>query len=115
MSSELKPEQEIGPFALSLDASNGADIDHASSGYPASEVAQLAQCVKDETARQLARGSNDVYEQVLHLIEMAMIEVVMKDSGQNLTRAAQRLGISRPTLRSKIRMRMPFDKEVRDA
>ena len=70
------------------------------------ELAELAFQVKRVTRRQLASQSDDVYEQVLHQVESAMIEVVMDVSDHNLTRAAQRLGLSRPTLRSKLRCRL---------
>jgi len=70
------------------------------------ELAELAFQVKRLTRRYLASQSDDVYDQVLHQVESAMIQIVMDVSDQNLTRAAQRLGLSRPTLRSKLRCRL---------
>jgi len=94
-----------------LDARDSHDEARASTDSAVRQVEreQFAQCIRTEVARQLVAGSNDIYEQLVQQVEATMIEMVMRDSKQNLTRAAQRLGLSRPTLRSKIRARMPYE------
>lgn len=116
MSSETTPNSEATLAAMQStvnelgqnDSSEieSVDLDQVSHKL---DLRQLSSSIQAETRRQLALGSNDVYEQVLQLVEAAMIEAVMQDSHQNLTRAAQRLGLSRPTLRSKIRARISFE------
>ena len=43
-----------------------------------------------------------VYDMVIASVEKPMLEVVMKQAGQNQTIAAEMLGISRSTLRRKL-------------
>ncbi|MCQ3830968.1 DNA-binding transcriptional regulator Fis [Microbulbifer elongatus] len=45
----------------------------------------------------------DVYDMVLSEIEAPMLEVVMKHTRHNQTRAAQLLGLNRGTLRKKLK------------
>jgi|GEM_PF-3585261 len=116
MSSETTPNSQANHVAVPStvnefgrnDSSeiHSVDLDQVSHEV---DLKQLSSSIQAATRRRLALGSNDVYEQVLQLVEAAMIEAVMQDSNQNLTRAAQRLGLSRPTLRSKIRARMSFE------
>jgi DNA-binding protein Fis len=68
----------------------------------------LEKLVVIETEMCLAEGSNHIYEEIIERVESAMIATVMKETNHNLTHAAKRLGISRPTLRSKIRQHMPY-------
>ncbi len=67
----------------------------------------LERLVAIETRRRLESGSIHVYEEVLQRVEAAIIITAMSESNNNLTHAAQRLGISRPTLRSKLRSHLP--------
>lgn len=51
----------------------------------------------------LACGSNDVYRQVGQLIDRAVLETILQETNGNQLQAAERLGISRVTLRAKLR------------
>ncbi len=53
--------------------------------------------------RLFAEGSNDIYREVIHSIDSIVIDEALKHCEGNQQLAAERLGISRPTLRSKIR------------
>ena len=43
-----------------------------------------------------------MYEMILRVVERPLFEVVMKEAGGNQSRAAERLGINRNTLRRKL-------------
>ncbi|MFM2096994.1 MAG: Nitrogen assimilation regulatory protein, partial [Planctomycetota bacterium] len=51
----------------------------------------------------LACGSKDVYRQVGQMCDRAVLETVMQETNGNQLQAAERLGISRVTLRAKLR------------
>jgi DNA-binding protein Fis len=68
----------------------------------------LEKLVVIETEICLGEGSNHIYEEIVERVESAIIATVMKETNHNLTHAAKLLGISRPTLRSKIRQHMPY-------
>jgi len=51
----------------------------------------------------LACGSNDVYRQVGQMCDRVVLETVMQETSGNQLQAAERLGISRVTLRAKLR------------
>jgi DNA-binding protein Fis len=72
-------------------------------------VAQLEQIVRQTTQQQLEADSTNIFEDVLHHVEAAMIATVLESTDHNITQASKRLGISRPTLRSKLRSRSPFE------
>jgi DNA-binding protein Fis len=80
----------------------------ASESSPSSLVAQLEQIVRRTTQQQIQADSTNIFEDVLHHVEAAMIATVLESTDHNITQASKRLGISRPTLRSKLRSRMPF-------
>jgi DNA-binding protein Fis len=80
----------------------------ASESNQSSLVAQLEQVVRRTTQQQLQADSTNIFEDVLHHVEAAMIATVLESTDHNITQASKRLGISRPTLRSKLRSRMPF-------
>lgn len=69
---------------------------------------QLEQLISSETRSRLEAGSIHILDEILCRVESAMISTVLSETDENLTHAAQRLGISRPTLRSKIRAYMPI-------
>lgn len=48
-------------------------------------------------------GSHDIYREVMQRVDAAIVEEALKHTGGNQQLAAERLGISRPTLRSKLR------------
>ncbi len=50
-----------------------------------------------------ASGSHDIYREVMQRVDAAIVEEALKQSGGNQQLAAERLGISRPTLRTKLR------------
>jgi len=62
------------------------------------EVVQLAEKLLDE-------GSNDIYRSVIQCVEGILFDRVLKATGGNQQEAAERLGISRMTLRAKTKGR----------
>jgi two-component system nitrogen regulation response regulator GlnG len=50
-----------------------------------------------------SRGEGDLYRRALEQFDRVIVSHVMDQSGGNLTKAAERLGLSRVTLRSKLR------------
>lgn len=67
----------------------------------------LRACVEstmDRYFRNLdGQAVNDVYEMVLAEIEAPLLEVVMKNTRQNQTKASEILGLNRGTLRKKLK------------
>jgi two-component system nitrogen regulation response regulator GlnG len=57
----------------------------------------------EETNRRLALGSFTVAEDIHSAVDRILIREVMKATGNNLSEASLRLGISRPTLRSRMK------------
>jgi DNA-binding protein Fis len=49
------------------------------------------------------RGDGDLYRRALEHFDRLIVGHVMEQAGGNLTKAAERLGLSRVTLRSKLR------------
>ncbi len=49
------------------------------------------------------RPGNTLYRMILQEVERPMLEVVMRHTGGNQTRAAELLGLNRTTLRKKLR------------
>lgn len=45
----------------------------------------------------------NLYELVISEVEQPMLEVVMREAGSNITKAAQVLGLNRATLRKKLK------------
>ncbi|HEX4070411.1 MAG TPA: helix-turn-helix domain-containing protein [Planctomycetaceae bacterium] len=50
-----------------------------------------------------SRGEGDLYRRALEQFDRVIVSHVMDQAGGNLTKAAERLGLSRVTLRSKLR------------
>jgi DNA-binding NtrC family response regulator len=77
-----------------------ADPEAASfSGEPEFPFVKLVEYV----ARLLADGKPDIYRHVIHEVDRHMLHEVMTHCRNNQLQAAERLGISRMTLRSKLR------------
>jgi DNA-binding protein Fis len=59
------------------------------------------------------QGEGDLYRRALELFDRVIVCQAMDQAGGNLTKAAERLGLSRVTLRSKLRvMRRGVQKQV---
>ena len=67
----------------------------------------LYQCVQDAVSDYLAtmddQPVNDLHELVVGEVEASMLKCVMHHTGNNQSRAADILGLSRGTLRTKLR------------
>lgn len=59
--------------------------------------------VLDLAKSLLQSDENDIYAKITHAVDQVVLEEVLKHSNNNQQRAAERLGISRMTLRSKLR------------
>ncbi|MEY2700223.1 MAG: DNA-binding protein Fis [Pseudomonadota bacterium] len=91
MGSNMQPEPD-GPDA---NADHGADL-------PLCE--QVRQSLMTYLVHMDGHGHvvTDLYSFVIREVERPMIEAVLEHCGQNQSRAAQLLGLSRSTLRKKI-------------
>ncbi|WVH09194.1 MAG: DNA-binding protein Fis [Fluviibacter phosphoraccumulans EoVTN8] len=68
-----------------------------------SELAKAVTCALDKYFTELSgEPATTVYDMVLTCVERPMLEVVMRQAGNNQTVAAQILGINRNTLRKKL-------------
>jgi two-component system nitrogen regulation response regulator GlnG len=76
--------------------SAGDDAAAVSSPEPLPDVRQLTKAL-------LAENSRDLYRQVLQAVERVMFEEVLSETHGNQLQAAERLGISRMTLRTKLK------------
>lgn len=68
----------------------------------------LRDCVRTALERYFRdldgnRPNDNLYRMVLHEVERPLLEVVMRHTGGNQTRAAELLGLTRTTLRRKLR------------
>ena len=68
-------------------------------GAASDEVGQLTQLV----AQLLAEGQTDIYHRVALAVDRIVLQEVLRHVGGHQQRAAERLGMSRMTLRSKLR------------
>jgi two-component system nitrogen regulation response regulator GlnG len=59
--------------------------------------------VRRVTRELLGDGSQQIYRAVLHFVDHVILEEVLRETNGNQAQAAERLGISRMTLRSKMR------------
>jgi two-component system nitrogen regulation response regulator GlnG len=66
---------------------------------PAGESASLESFIR----QRLQTGSNDLYEETFRRVEQFLLPLVMQSTGGNKAQAARILGLSRPTLRMKLR------------
>lgn len=79
-----------------------------SGSRPVSRSAVAMTDESDLNVRDLARSlllndENDIYAKITHAVDQVVLEEVLRHSNNNQQRAAERLGISRMTLRSKLR------------
>ena len=76
-------------------------VSHHCAGTP------LRDCVREALDQYFARldghDTSGLFDLVMGEVEAPLLEVVMRRSGGNLTRAASLLGINRATLRKKLR------------
>jgi DNA-binding protein Fis len=79
--------------------SNSADLGADNSADPEFPFERLIRYV----GSLLADGKPDIYRQVILEVDRHMLHEVMKHCRGNQLQAAERLGISRMTLRSKLR------------
>lgn len=73
-----------------------------------SEPATIKSTLQQESVRIVQRfflehSREGVYKQILELVERPLIEMVLQHAGGNQKLAAQRLGINRNTLHSRIK------------
>jgi Fis family transcriptional regulator len=59
-------------------------------------------CIEDYFAHLNGHDSTDLYQLVLNEVEKPLLEIALKHSDFNQTRAAKILGLSRSTLRKKL-------------
>lgn len=57
----------------------------------------------DEIRQRFANGSRTILEDVHGRVDKVLIDFVLTQTGGNISEASTRLGISRPTLRNRIR------------
>ena len=66
----------------------------------------IQQCIEQEMARYFelldGQAPHDLYRMVMGQVECALIQIVMEECGNNQSKAAEYLGISRGTLRNKL-------------
>ena len=81
---------------------------------PAAEQAEDAS-VQGFVARQLAAGSEDLYAESVHWLERRLLTQVLQHTGGNQQQAARILGITRGSLRNKLReLRLTISRTVEE-
>jgi two-component system nitrogen regulation response regulator GlnG len=71
----------------------------AAAAPPAGESAPLEAFIR----QRLQAGSNDLHEETFRRVEQFLLPLVMESTSGNKAQAARILGLSRPTLRMKLR------------
>lgn len=89
--SENLPEDLLGG---SIEVS--AESEHSTSQSSAGQIASFAQS-------RIDAGSNDIYTETLKVMERALISTILTETSGNQSKAAKLLGITRGSLRNKIR------------
>jgi len=67
--------------------------------------------VRELTRELLEAGSQDIYRELLQPVDQVVLEEVLHATSGNQAQAAERLGISRMTLRSKLKASRPTEAE----
>lgn len=102
-----RPKTNGEPVALPngvsppVDESKSIATTTDSTSLPASEISRLE--LRELTRRLLAEGQSDLYRKLMNSVDHAILEETMRHFGGNQLQAAERLGISRMTLRNKLR------------
>lgn len=88
----------------SVSPPTNAQFDAGSSDTPQLVTSdQHLQEVADLTKQLLAQGSNNIYREVIDAVDRAVLQEVITSTKNNQVEASERLGISRMTLRAKLR------------
>jgi len=90
----------IVPENLSEEVRNG---DQVAQGIGSGDSPRKSEWVEDFVQRRLEVGSDDVYAETLALMEQRLLTKVLSHTGGNQSQAAEILGITRGSLRNKIR------------
>lgn len=97
------------PEFLSVDATNDSLSDPEPSENLISVSHDAWRAVGDFVEQAIAEDTTDVYRRSLLKFDRLLISLALKRSGGLQSRAAELLGLSRPTLRAKIRSMIPGD------
>ena len=81
---------------MSIPAEHEAEPPVGGTGLPFNKLVEYV-------VKLLADGKQDIYRYVIHEVDRHLLQEVMKHFHGNQLQAADRLGISRMTLRSKLR------------
>jgi two-component system nitrogen regulation response regulator GlnG len=88
------------------------NVSHRSSSLKRSEISLEADVTTrdpwedgliEEIEQLLAEGSQTMVEEVHERVDRVLFELVLAETGGNISEASLRLGISRPTLRTRIK------------
>lgn len=94
------------PFQTSeqQQANNNASVSNIDSSTQNQSLRACVETAMENYFRHLdGQNVSDVYNMVLAEIEAPMLEVVMKNTRQNQTKASEILGLNRGTLRKKLK------------
>jgi two-component system nitrogen regulation response regulator GlnG len=80
-----------------------ANDSHSTDTGSISTANQSLQEVGDLTKQLFAQGSNNIYREVIDAVDRAVLQEVIAATKNNQVEASERLGISRMTLRAKLR------------
>jgi Fis family transcriptional regulator len=98
----FKPAQGVLMKVDEMEPQAGEREGCASPGQPLLLSQHVRLAVLDYLARLDADQVSSLYAMVLHEVERPLIQAVMEQCGQNQSKAAQMLGLSRSTLRKKM-------------
>jgi Fis family transcriptional regulator, factor for inversion stimulation protein len=93
------------PFQASeLQQTNGATVSPIDSNTQNQSLRACVETTMENYFRHLdGQNVSDIYNMVLAEIEAPLLEVVMKNTRQNQTKASEILGLNRGTLRKKLK------------